>query len=407
MFAYVARQPIVDTNKQLFAYELLFRDGERNCFPNISPDEATSRILTESHLNVGIDEVTGGAIAFINFHTDTLLFRFPTSLTPADVVIEITETVTVSDQLVATCKQFAEQGYALALDDYDIDEKWLPLLPYISIVKFDVTTVTDDQIRTSVPLLKENGIKLVAERIETAQQFEYYRGLGFDYFQGYFFSKPQILKHRRLSSSELSMLELLKESTKPELDIELINQILERDVSLSYLLLRFINNPTVNKRNEITSLKHAMTFMGQEEVRKFIALLALANMSGDKPTELLTMSLVRAKFCESILIALKQRDESNAGFLTGLLSLIDTLMQQEMRTLVEKLPLPTDAKAALCGSSNTLKDCLYLVKAFEQGQWPAVKTLGTRLKLKQVDLHRYYTEALQWATSMCESTANQ
>ncbi len=117
MFAYVARQPIVDTNKQLYAYELLFRDGERNCFPNISPDEATSRILTESHLNVGVDEVTGGAIAFINFHTDTLLFRFPTSLTPADVVIEITETVTVSEQLVATCKQFAEQGYALALDD--------------------------------------------------------------------------------------------------------------------------------------------------------------------------------------------------------------------------------------------------------------------------------------------------
>lgn len=406
MFAYIARQPIVDTQKQLYAYELLFRDGEQNCFPNISPDEATSRILTESHLNVGIDAVTGGAIAFINFHTDTLLYRFPTSLTPADVVIEITETVTVTDELIATCKQFSEQGYALALDDYDLDEKWQQLIPFITIVKFDVTTVTDDQIRATVPVLKKKGIKLVAERIETAQQFEYYLGLGFDYFQGYFFSKPQILKHRKMGSNELSMLELLKESTKPELDIEVINQILERDVSLSYLLLRFINNPTVNKRNEITSLKHAMTFMGQEEVRKFIALLTLANLSGDSPRELLTMSLVRAKFCESILIALKQQDDRNAGFLTGLLSLIDTLMQQEMKSLVEKLPLPTEAKAALCGTSNTLKDCLYLVKAFEQGQWSAVKTLGTRLKLKQVDLHRFYNDALQWASNMCKGTIN-
>ncbi|MFS1702540.1 EAL and HDOD domain-containing protein [Alteromonas sp. AMM-1] len=404
MFAYIARQPIVDTNKQLYAYELLFRDGEQNCFPNISPDEATSRILTESHLNVGIDEVTGGAIAFINFHTDTLLHRFPTSLTPADVVIEITETVEVSDNLAIACKQFAEQGYALALDDYDLDEKWLSLLPYISIVKFDITTVTDDQIRNTIPFLKEKGIKLVAERIETAQQFKYYLDLGFDYFQGYFFAKPQILKHRKLGSNELNLLELLQESTRPELDINKINQILERDVSLSYLLLRFINNPTVNKRNEITSLKHAMTFMGQEEVRKFIALLTLANMSGDKPGELLTMSLVRAKFCESILIALKQCDERNAGFLTGLLSLIDTLMQQDMRTLVDKLPLPEEAKAALCGNKNTLKDCLHLVKAFEMGQWSAVKTLGSRLKLKQVELHQYYTEALQWAADICKGT---
>ena len=400
MFAYVARQPIVDTSQQLYAYELLFRDGEKNCFPNISPDEATSRILAASHLNVGLEAVTNGALAFINFHTDTLLHRFPTSLDPKNVVIEITETVEVSDDLVEACQQINAQGYRLALDDYDLEEKWQVLLPLISIVKFDITTVTDEQIREAVPLLKAHNIKLVAERVETKEQFHYYRQLGFDYFQGYFFARPEVIRHRKMSSSAVNMLELLKESTAAELNIENINTILERDVSLSYLLLRFINNPTVNKRNEITSLKHAMTFMGEQEVRKFIALLSLANLSDGQPGEILSMSLVRARFCELILVAMKDQSKPNSGFLTGMLSLIDTLMEQEMRELVSKLPLPSDVSGALCGENNHLKQCLQLANAFERGQWGKVRVISTRFGLTQKQLHETYINALSWAAAL-------
>ena len=400
MFAYVARQPIVDTSQQLYAYELLFRDGEKNCFPNISPDEATSRILAASHLNVGLEAVTNGALAFINFHTDTLLHRFPTSLDPKNVVIEITETVDVSDDLVEACQQINAQGYRLALDDYDLEEKWQVLLPLISIVKFDITTVTDQQIRETVPVLKAHNIELVAERVETKEQFHYYRQLGFDYFQGYFFARPEVIRHRKMSSSAVNMLELLKESTAAELNIENINAILERDVSLSYLLLRFINNPTVNKRNEITSLKHAMTFMGEQEVRKFIALLSLANLSDGQPGEILSMSLVRARFCELILVAMKDQSKPNSGFLTGMLSLIDTLMEQEMRELVNKLPLPADVSGALCGENNHLKQCLQLANAFERGQWGKVRAISTRFGLTQKQLHETYINALSWAAAL-------
>ena len=400
MFAYVARQPIVDTSQQLYAYELLFRDGEKNCFPNISPDEATSRILAASHLNVGLEAVTNGALAFINFHTDTLLHRFPTSLDPKNVVIEITETVDVSDDLVEACQQINAQGYRLALDDYDLEEKWQVLLPLISIVKFDITTVTDQQIRETVPVLKAHNIELVAERVETKEQFHYYRQLGFDYFQGYFFARPEVIRHRKMSSSAVNMLELLKESTAAELNIENINTILERDVSLSYLLLRFINNPTVNKRNEITSLKHAMTFMGEQEVRKFIALLSLANLSDGQPGEILSMSLVRARFCELILVAMKDQSKPNSGFLTGMLSLIDTLMEQEMRELVNKLPLPADVSGALCGENNHLKQCLQLANAFERGQWGKVRVISTRFGLTQKQLHETYINALSWAAAL-------
>ncbi|MCP4864062.1 MAG: EAL domain-containing protein [Pseudomonadota bacterium] len=406
MFAYVARQPIVDTSQQLYAYELLFRDGEKNCFPNISPDEATSRILAASHLNVGLEAVTNGALAFINFHTDTLLHRFPTSLDPKNVVIEITETVDVSDDLVEACEQINAQGYRLALDDYDLEEKWQVLLPLISIVKFDITTVTDQQIRETVPVLKAHNIELVAERVETKEQFHYYRQLGFDYFQGYFFARPEVIRHRKMSSSAVNMLELLKESTAAELNIENINAILERDVSLSYLLLRFINNPTVNKRNEITSLKHAMTFMGELEVRKFIALLSLANLSDGQPGEILSMSLVRARFCELILVAMKDQSKPNSGFLTGMLSLIDTLMEQEMRELVSKLPLPADVSGALCGENNHLKQCLQLATAFERGQWGIVRAISTRFGLTQKQLHEIYINALSWAAALQNEVRN-
>ena len=406
MFAYVARQPIVETSQQLYAYELLFRDGEKNCFPNISPDEATSRILAASHLNVGLEAVTNGALAFINFHTDTLLHRFPTSLDPKNVVIEITETVDVSDDLVEACEQINAQGYRLALDDYDLEEKWQVLLPLISIVKFDITTVTDQQIRETVPVLKAHNIELVAERVETKEQFHYYRQLGFDYFQGYFFARPEVIRHRKMSSSAVNMLELLKESTAAELNIENINAILERDVSLSYLLLRFINNPTVNKRNEITSLKHAMTFMGELEVRKFIALLSLANLSDGQPGEILSMSLVRARFCELILVAMKDQSKPNSGFLTGMLSLIDTLMEQEMRELVSKLPLPADVSGALCGENNHLKQCLQLATAFERGQWGIVRAISTRFGLTQKQLHEIYINALSWAAALQNEVRN-
>ena len=400
MFAYVARQPIVDTSQQLYAYELLFRDGEKNCFPDISPDEATSRILAASHLNVGLEAVTNNALAFINFHTDTLLYRFPTSLDPASVVIEITETVEVSDELVEACAQLKAQGYRLALDDYDLEEKWQALLPLISIVKFDVTTVTDEQIRHSLPILKAHNIELVAERIEDKRQFEYYKELGFDYFQGYFFAKPEVIKHRKMSSSASNMLELLKESSAKELSLANINAIMERDVSLSYLLLRFINNPTIEKRNEITSLRHAMTFMGEQEVRKFIALLSLANLSDGKPEELLSMSLVRARFCELILQEINADNVENSGFLTGMLSLLNTLMQQDMRDLVNKLPLPTEVSAALCGEDNQLRQCLQLAVAFERGQWGTIRTLGAPFNLAQKSLHNIYVKAITWAAAL-------
>ncbi len=406
MFAYIARQPIFDENRELYAWELLFRDGKQNCFPDIPPDEATSKLLASSHLSLGLEEIVGDKPAFINFHRDTLMYRFPTSLDASEVVVEILETVKIDEPLIKACKHLRGLGFTLALDDYDATDKWKPLLPYTSIVKFDITEMATDEIARLVPELKALRIKLVAEKVETYAEFDTFKAMGFDYFQGYFLAHPEVVRHRTIESSQLTLLELLSASASVNVDFDKVNAILQRDVSLTYLLLRFINNPTFNKRHKISSLKHALTYMGEVEVKKFIALLALANLSKGQPTELMQMSLVRAKFCELVSVALKQSENPPTGFLTGLLSLLDALMERPMEDLMKKIPVAESVKNALCGKQNLLKDCLLMVQYFESANWSGIKKLSIKYQLKQTLLHAFYNESIKWGRSMLACTKN-
>ncbi|GFD90734.1 histidine kinase [Tenacibaculum sp. KUL152] len=406
MFAYVARQPIFDVNREVYAYELLFRIGEENCFPDIPPDEATSKILTSTHLSLGIEEITGDKKAFINFHRDTLMFRFPTSLDASKVVIEVVETVEVDDALVAACKHIRGLGYPIALDDYDMKGKWEDFIPFTSVVKIDITEIPHDKIPALVERFKSKKIKLVAERIETYEEFRKFKEMGFDYFQGYFLARPEIVRHRKLGPSSLTMMQLLTLSSQSKLNFDEVNKIIERDPSLTYLLLRFINNPLVNKRHKITSLKHALTFMGELEVKKFISLLALANLNDGQPTELMQMALVRAKFCELVYTKIHSNDDPMTGFLTGLLSLLDAMMEQSIEDLVSKVPISDGVKDALCGKPGLLRNCLTLSQYFERAKWAGIQQFAGKYDIKQSLLHSYYNEAIKWAKHMHNAALN-
>lgn len=403
MFSYVARQAILDKNKVLYSYELLFRDGEKNCFPDISPDEATSKILTNSHLDLGLEDITAGKPAFINFHQDTLLHRFPTSLDPKKVVIEIVETVKPTSELVQACKNIKEMGYTIALDDHDFHPQWDVLLPYTDIIKVDIVECDEQTLIDNIDKYKGSKIKLVAEKIETIEDFEKYREMGFDYFQGYFFAKPEIIKQKKLPTSKLSLIELISASSAVEFDLEKVSNIIERDVSLSYKLLRFINNPLVDKSNKISNLRHALNFMGQIEVKKFIALLALANLGDNKPVELIHLSLVRAKFCELVGQAKSLSNNPPTGFLVGLFSLLDALLDQPMEGIVEKLPIGENIKMALCGDENELKSFLALIRAFEAGYWRGVANISKQLSLDLKMTQAFYNESLKWGIAMRQS----
>ncbi len=400
MFAYVARQAILDRNKELYSYELLFRDGEQNCFPDISPDEATSKILTDSHLDKGLEDITDGHLAFINFHQDTLLHRFPTSLDPKKVVIEVVETVSPTEDLVQACRNIKQLGYTLALDDHDFDPQWDVLLPYTDIIKIDVAECDEKVLLDNIAKYKDSKTRLVAERIETFEDFEKYKAMGFDYFQGYFFAKPEVIKQKKLPTSKLSLIELIGVSAEKEFDLTRVSQIIQRDVSLSYKLLRFINNPMLTKTNKISDLRHALNYMGQVEVKKFIALLALANLGDSKPFELLHLSLIRAKFCDLVAQSRLMNNNPPEGFLVGLFSLLDALLDQSMLTIVEKLPIGEKIKSALCGQQNELKCLLDLVQAYEQGQWQDVEDCNQQLSLDINQSQNIYYQSLQWGRAM-------
>ncbi|WP_448549471.1 EAL and HDOD domain-containing protein [Thalassotalea fusca] len=402
MYSYVARQPILNTASEVIAYELLFRDGEDNRFPNIDPNQATSSILTHNQLTMGIEDITGELTAFINFHQDTLINNFPTFLDPKKVVIEVLEDIKISPALIKACRLLKEQGYRLALDDYDFDPKWRVLMPYIDIVKVDVMEISLLKISRSVRELENHNVTLLAEKVETAKQFEQLKLLNFTQFQGYFFAKPEILRRRKIGTSERSLLELIEQSSQKSLDFARINEILETDPGLTYKLLRFINSPTYGCSQEITSLKHALAFIGESELQKFISLLALSNLNKDKPSEILRLSLARAKFCEQISLYRQDDENPPKAFLTGMLSLIDGILNYELNQVLDMLPIHGDIKAAIRQEDNKLHHYLRLAIALEQGDWEIAARYQTLLNIGGRACENAHKMAFEWADNLLE-----
>ncbi len=405
MFAFVARQPILDRNQEVYAYELLFRDGKANCYPDVERDEATRQLIMKNYLTLDLDDISCNKTSFINFQKDTLMHRFPESLNPETVVVEVYDNQPTNNGFVEACKHIKNLGFKLALDNHKVDPLWNSLLPFIDIVKIDVNMENAAAIAKELPKYKDANVQLVANKLESPQLFNLCHDMGFDFFQGYFFTRPVTLKPKIIPTSKLTLIDLMAESGKETFNVDRVNQIIEHDVGLSYMLLRFINNPLVNKRLKITSLRHALNYMGEVEVKKFIALLALANLSDDKPNELVHLSLVRARFCDLLANLRGIGRNPPTGFLVGLFSLLDTLLDQDMSILVDKLPIVEDVKEALCGRDNEIGRYLQLAKAYESANWLKVKKIADSLSLDQKQLHSFYNDAIVWGNNIRHSVS--
>ena len=242
MYFYAARQPILDVDKNLYAYELLFRDGVDNVFPDIDGDLATSRIVEGAQINFGLEDLTDGKPAFINFTLDTIVKKYPTMMSPKSMVVEILETVQPGKRLLAEVQKLKEQGYTLALDDYEHKPVWKHFFPYIDLIKIDMRDLDKDKIESIVKELSAYPkIDLLAEKVETLEEFEWCKSLGFKYFQGFFFSKPEMVKTKNLSPAQMTLAELLYETSNEDVNLPKLTQIFERDINLSYKLLRYAN----------------------------------------------------------------------------------------------------------------------------------------------------------------------
>jgi EAL and modified HD-GYP domain-containing signal transduction protein len=403
---YAARQPILDKNKNLFAYELLFRDSVENVFPDIDGDEATSKMIEASQFNMGISGFTGSKPAFINFTLVTLSKGYPEMIAPDEVVVEILETVKPGKKLLAICKKLHEEGYTIALDDYEHQKVWLHFYPFIKIIKIDIQQSTTENINDVCSAVKNfPHIKLLAEKVETHDEYNHMLELGFDYFQGYFFAKPEMIKTKSLSPSQIAMAELLYETSKTDLDLNNITKVFERDVSLSYKLLRYANSAIFKRRNEISTIKQALVILGSGELKRFIGLMFAVTANPNKPSELINLAMTRAKFCELVVHNSNLQLDISIAFLTGLLSMIDAILDEEMATVLEKLPLSQEIKDPLLTEKGLMAAIIKLIELIEQAKWDKTNIVIEKLKLDKDKVVEYYNQSLAWADEQSQLTA--
>ena len=398
MYFYAARQPILDLNKKLYGYELLFRDSLDNVFPDIDGDEATSKMIEASKFNMGISEFTNNKLAFINFTLETLIQGYPEMLTNEEVVIEVLETIKPGKRLLGLCKDLHSKDYIIALDDYEHQNVWVHFFPFIKIIKVDFQKHNLQSIKTIIDAVKNYPhIDLLAEKVETYQEYEQAQQLGFKFFQGYYFARPEMVKTKNLSPSQISMAELLYETSKKELDLTRITKVFERDVSLSYKLLRYANSASFKRRSEVSTIKQALVILGSSELKRFLGLMFAVTANPDKPTELIKLAMVRAKFCELVTSDMGVKFDISTAFLTGLLSMIDAILDEDLASVLAKLPLSAEIKDPLLTRKGFMAAIIILAELIEHAQWDKTDIVMEKLKLDKEKAVKHYNEALAWA----------
>lgn len=389
----LARQPIYDHALRVIAYELLYRPQ-----PGIATDgdTMTSEVIWNAFNEVGLRDLTDQKPAYINF-TRRLLMEIP-PFQPADVVIEVLETIDPDAEVVAAAQRLVDAGFTLALDDFVPGPRWEPLVKLARVVKIDVLNTPLSEVERLVAQFKRDypQLLLVAEKVENIDMLSICRDLGFHLFQGYFLCKPQPVAGRKtMAGNKLALLEVLAELQSPDADFPRIETLISRDASLSYAILRIINSAQYAHATVIESVRHAINLLGLRAIRGWATVLALSKLS-DKPSDLLVTGMVRGKFCE--LLAEHAGLATESAFTVGLFSVLDALLDRPMQELLTSLPLREDLKWALLTQSGDLGKLLRCIFAYEQGNWQdAIWSELPALSVNEDEVLAAYLEAVRWA----------
>ncbi|GLC25403.1 EAL and HDOD domain-containing protein [Roseisolibacter agri] len=396
---FVARQPIFDERDRLFAYELLYRSGAQQNWANgVSADQMCTDTVIHALLSIGMAPLTGGTLAFVNMTRDFLLTGQYQLFEPKTVVIELLESVDPEPEVIAACEQLRRKGYTLALDDFVNAPGYEPLLALASIVKIDVLNKSEAEVKKVADDLRRFGVRLLAERVETAEVRDMCRRHGYTLFQGYYYSKPQIVSHRELSvehSTMLRLLNLLEDSKASDGEIE---NAFKSDPSLSYKLLRIANSAAFGGR-DVTSIGFALRMVGRGVLHRWLTVLLVSSVASNNgiALELVLAALVRARLAELVGERSGRRSEMGPLFLVGLFSLLDALLRMPMEGILARMAIGQEVKDALLTRSGPYASTLALVEAQERGDWSAVQDAAEAVGLSMSQVSALYTEALGWA----------
>lgn len=397
---FVARQTILTVDEAVFGYELLFRNGVEDFFCNPDVDSASRSTLNTS-LVMGLDVLCDGRRAFINCTRDVLLKEYVTLLPSAQVVIEVLESVPADELVIAACRRMKQAGYMIALDDFAPKDPREILTDLADIIKVDLRAVSQADAAAMAEKYGPWRCRMLAEKVETREEFLTAKKAGFVYFQGYFFRRPELLTAHEIPANRINYVRMLKAVSEPELNVRALENLVKGEASLCYRLLRYLNSAAFGFASEIHSVRHALSILGEREVRRWIRLVATLGAGQGKTTDLVLSALVRARFCE--LLSPKIQHGDSDLFLMGMLSLMDCILEMPMQQVLDNIPIDQESKMVLLGKVGRLRPFYQLMLAQESGEWQAVSDLSRQLHLEETDVAQAYWQAMQWAREVSGS----
>ncbi len=401
VYSYFARQPILDRRSVIAGYELLYRkDAESQSFdPSVDANHATASVL-DGFLSTGIAKLTGNKKGFVNLTEQLLLDGIATLFDNRYLVIEVLESVPPSDAVLAAVRRLREKGYMVALDDFVFEEKFLPLLPLANIIKIETKSIVRDHMHSVLRHIDLAKVRLLAEKVENQEQLQRALSFGFSLFQGYYFSRPVTIGKPVMNPSKLNYIQMMALVFEPVVDFFAVSRVVRRDLALSFRILRLVNSPYFGVCSKISDIHQAVTFLGERELKKWVSLVALSGLGGDKPDELVTMSIVRASVFEGLAMHLGKRVERETYFLMGLFSMIDSIMDSPMEDILRQLPLPEEVADALVRKNGLGHRFVELVEANEKGEWEKVRKISVALGLSPEVVADVFYQSVEWSGTL-------
>jgi c-di-GMP-related signal transduction protein len=396
---FLARQPILDRRRELYGYEVLFRDGIQNSCDASNLELASTSVLDTSFL-IGLEKITGGRRMFVNCPRDFLLRGYASLFPQHTLVVEILETVKPDQEVVDACRILKQEGFLIALDDFVDTPDWAPLVDLADFIKVDFR-LTDREKQHELALrYTRRGIRMLAEKVETREEFSDGLEMGYSLFQGYFFCRPEILQHHKLPSFKLAYLELLRAATASEFDIDELSLKIKGEASITFRLLRYLNSAAFGLSAEIHSIPQALSLLGEREIRKWIAVVSVGVLADGKPGELMTVPLVRGRLCELLAPLAGMPSHSDDLFLLGLLSVMDAILGLPLDAILAELPVRREIREALLARTGLYRNLLDIAIAHETADWEQISKLAEALGIKKEQVPALYLSSLEWSSAL-------
>jgi EAL and modified HD-GYP domain-containing signal transduction protein len=416
MNVWIARQPIFDRETQVYGYELLFRASEySDRFDGGDAAAATTQVLAHTFLGIGLDNVLSGRKAFVNFDRSLLTGSLHSILPRKDVVLEVLETVDAGPEVLAACRRLRAEGFTIALDDFVSRDETEPLTEFAQVIKVDLQATSRAEQQRMLGAYKPRGIAMLAEKVETQEEFKWALDAGYDFFQGYFFARPAVVPGRQIQPVKAACLGLLSETQRGELNFDRIGTLIASDVALSWQLLRYVNSALHARREGIHSIPQALNLVGENNIRHWAALATLPVLARNKPDELVTLALVRAHFSERLAQLANMAGVSGGcltgdAFLMGMLSVVDALLDLPLKEALRRANVAPAIGNALLGTAaagDRLQNIRRLVSAWEAGDWAAVSGLTAQAGIAEDAAGEAYGESTLWAQKALQGAARR